>query len=99
MATRAIRTLTGMALSDLVALNRKSPDAAPDALLPDACAVKTCLREVRIAALPEEARPAPMEARAAGFETYSGAEAYRGHLRASIDRAVIRKPVREQTAD
>ncbi|MBK9251506.1 MAG: hypothetical protein IPM70_06220 [Proteobacteria bacterium] len=77
MATRAIRTLTGMALSDLVALNRKSPDAAPDALLPNACAVKTCLREVRIAALPEEARPAPMEASAAGFETYSGAEAYR----------------------
>jgi len=66
-----------MALSDLVALNRKSPDAAAEGLLPDACAVKTCLREVRIATLPPDSRPAPMEARAAGYETYSGADAYR----------------------
>jgi len=66
-----------MALSDLVALNRKSPDAAAEALLPDACAVKTCLREVRIATLPPDSRPAPMEARAAGYEAYSGADAYR----------------------
>jgi Glutamyl-tRNAGlu reductase, N-terminal domain len=69
-----------MALSDLVALNRKDPgttDAAPDALLPDACAVKTCLREVRIAAMPAESRPAPMEAQAAGYEAFSGADAYR----------------------
>ncbi len=66
-----------MALSDLVALNRKTSGAAPGALLPEACAVKTCLREVRIAALPPDARPAPMEARAAGFELYQGADAYR----------------------
>lgn len=66
-----------MALSDLVALNRKSPDAAAEGLLPEACAVKTCLREVRIATLPPDSRPAPMEAHAAGYEAYSGAEAYR----------------------
>jgi hypothetical protein len=66
-----------MALSDLVALNRKSPDAAAEALLPDACAVKTCLREVRIATLPSDFQPAPMEARAAGYESYTGADAYR----------------------
>ena len=40
-----------MARSDLVALNRKVSESAPGALLPDACAVKTCLREVRIATL------------------------------------------------
>ncbi|HMA13080.1 MAG TPA: hypothetical protein VKO83_14410, partial [Steroidobacteraceae bacterium] len=66
-----------MALSDLVALNRKGAAVAPDALLPDACAVNTCLREVRIAALPADTQPAPMEARAAGFEVFSGADAYR----------------------
>jgi glutamyl-tRNA reductase len=66
-----------MALSDLVALNRKSPDATAEALLPDACAVKTFLREVRIATLPTDFQPAPMEARAAGYESYTGADAYR----------------------
>jgi len=66
-----------MALSDLVALNRNSPSAPADALLPEACAVKTCLREVRIATLPSDSRPAPMEAHAAGYESYSGADAYR----------------------
>jgi hypothetical protein len=66
-----------MALSDLVALNRKAPDDAAAPLLPDACAVKTCLREVRIAALPPDFQPAPMEARAAGYEAYSGTDAYR----------------------
>ena len=66
-----------MALSDLVALNRKVAQSAPDALLPDACAVKTCLREVRIAAVPGDSQPAPMEARAAGYDSYTGADAYR----------------------
>jgi glutamyl-tRNA reductase len=66
-----------MALSHLVALNRKVADASKATLLPDACAVNTCLREVRIAALSPEEQPAPMEARAAGYELHAGADAYR----------------------
>jgi len=65
-----------MSLSQLIALNRKVADAAP-ALLPDACALSTCLREVRVALLPEDAQPAPMQTAAAGYELHRGAEAYR----------------------
>jgi len=65
-----------MALAELTVLNRKVAPA-PAGLLPDACVVATCLREVRIAALPGDAQPAPMEARAAGAELYTGAAAYR----------------------
>ena len=65
-----------MALADLTVLNRRvSP--SPVGLLPDACVVETCLREVRVAVLPPEDQPAPMEARAAGTDLYTGASAYR----------------------
>jgi len=65
-----------MALADLTVLNRKvSP--SPTGLLPDACVVETCLREVRVAAIPQDAQPAPMEARATASDLYTGAQAYR----------------------
>ena len=71
-----------MALSQLIALNRKvAGDASP--LLPDACVVSTCLREVRIAVLPPESQPAAMEAAAAGYELFCGAAAYRFLLQLS----------------
>jgi glutamyl-tRNA reductase len=63
-----------MALSQLIALNRKVADPAP-VVLPDACTVSTCLREVRIAVLPDVAL-AKTEG-AAGYEVHSGADAYR----------------------
>jgi hypothetical protein len=65
-----------MALSQLIALNRKVASTA-SVLLPDACVIITCLREVRIAVLPTEAQPAQREADAAGYELHRGAEAYR----------------------
>jgi len=71
-----------MALSQLIALNRKAASIEP-ALLPDACAISTCLREVRIAVLPVESQPAPMEAAASGYELFNGAEAYRFLLQLS----------------
>jgi len=65
-----------MSLSQLTALNRKVANAAP-ALLPEACAVSTCLREVRVAMLPDEAQPAQRDAAALGYELHRGADAYR----------------------
>jgi glutamyl-tRNA reductase len=65
-----------MALSQLIALNRKAASTAP-AMLPDACVVSTCLREVRVAVLPAEAQPAQIEVAAADYELHRGAEAYR----------------------
>lgn len=66
-----------MALADLVVLNRKVSGGPPTDLLPDACVVGTCLREVRIAMVPAAEQPAAMEAEAAGFALFSGAAAYR----------------------
>jgi hypothetical protein len=66
-----------MALADLIVLNRKVAGGDPGDLLPDACAVSTCLRDVRLAMLPAELQPASMEADAAGYERYAGSEAYR----------------------
>ena len=71
-----------MALSQLIALNRKAASLEP-ALLPEACVISTCLREVRVAVLPVDAQPAPMEAAAAGYERFTGAEAYRFLLQLS----------------
>ncbi len=67
-----------MALADLTVLNRSTPDRAPTALLPEACVLGTCLREVRIAiavsagTTHRAVRPMPR-----GYERYAGAEAYR----------------------
>jgi hypothetical protein len=66
-----------MALADLTVLNRRTPDRAPTALLPAACVLGTCLREVRIAIAATAEQPATSAADAAGFERYVGAEAYR----------------------
>ncbi len=66
-----------MALSDLIVLNRRTPEGAPLALLTDACVVGTCLREVRVAMQPVDDQPARMEAEAAGFERHAGADGYR----------------------
>jgi len=64
-----------MTLPQLIVLNRKVGEAALP-LLPDACTVSTCLREVRIASLPVEAHPSAAEALAAGYERHTGAAAY-----------------------
>jgi glutamyl-tRNA reductase len=66
-----------MALADLIVLNRRSAAGAPTALLPDACVLGTCLREVRIAMLPVDQQPSPAAADADGYERHAGAEAYR----------------------
>lgn len=66
-----------MALSDLIVLNRKVPEAPASDLLPDALVVATCLREVRIALRPAEQQPTAAQARAAGFERHAGQEGYR----------------------
>ena len=66
-----------MALADLIVLNRKASDAAAGAQLPDACVISTCLREVRIAMQPSWHAPIAMAAQAAGYEIFTGADAYR----------------------
>jgi hypothetical protein len=66
-----------MALAELIVLNRKRADGPPTALLPDACVLGTCLREVRIAIQPVEHQPTSIESDAAGYELHRGAEAYR----------------------
>jgi hypothetical protein len=66
-----------VALSDLIVLNRKAPDRATTGLLPGACVLGTCLREVHIAMEPADAQPSSVEADAAGYERHAGAEAYR----------------------
>lgn len=65
-----------MPLSRLVVLNRKVSGGPPSGLLPDACVIGTCLREVRVAMLPPDEQPAAAEAEAAGYTLYVGAEAY-----------------------
>src|SRR5262245_24041954 len=64
-----------MALSQLIALNRKVANTAP-VVLPDACTVSTCLREVRIAVLPADVAPSQVEG-ATDYEVHGGADAYR----------------------
>jgi hypothetical protein len=66
-----------MALAELTVLNRRTPEHTPTALLPDACVLGTCLREVRIAMADAREQPGSSEADAAGYERYVGAEAYR----------------------
>jgi len=66
-----------MALADLIVLNRRVSAGTPTALLPDACVVSTCLREVRIAMVPPDDQPARSEANAAGYELHVDADAYR----------------------
>jgi hypothetical protein len=66
-----------MALADLIVLNRKSSGETSTTLLPDACAIGTCLREVRIGMMSADAQPLPAEAEAAGYELHAGADAYR----------------------
>jgi hypothetical protein len=65
-----------MALAELTVLNRKSAERAPSPLLADACALGTCLREVRIGMVPVAEQPSAAAADAAGFERHVGAEAY-----------------------
>jgi hypothetical protein len=66
-----------MALADLIVLNRRSTEGPPTVLMHDALVLGTCLREVRIAVLPEDEQPTAMEALVANYERYAGADAYR----------------------
>jgi hypothetical protein len=66
-----------MALADLTVLNRKSSGDTSTTLLPDACVIGTCLREVRIGMLAPDDQPLSREADAAGYELHVGADAYR----------------------
>jgi hypothetical protein len=66
-----------MALAELTVLNRRNPERAPTALLPAACVLGTCLREVRIAIATAQEQPASSMAEGAGYERHVGAEAYR----------------------
>jgi hypothetical protein len=65
-----------MALANLIVLNRNSSGDSSTSLLPDACVVSTCLREVRIAMLAPDDQPLPAEANAAGHDLHTGAGAY-----------------------
>src|SRR5436190_2039003 len=66
-----------MALADLTVLNRKSAGQPSTTLLPDACVIGTCLRDVRIGMLATDDRPLKAEADASGYELRVGADAYR----------------------
>jgi glutamyl-tRNA reductase len=66
-----------MALADLIVLNRSSSGDTSTSLLPNACVIGTCLREVRIAMLAPEDQPLTAEANAAGYDLHAGAAAYR----------------------
>ncbi len=68
-----------MSLAHLIVLNRSGSGAAsatPEPLA-DACIIATCLREVRVASLPVSSQPSSAQCHAAGFERYTGWEAYR----------------------
>ena len=69
-----------MALSDLIVLNRKGasePAAGSTGPLQSACGISTCLREVRVAALPAELHPTAADSATDGFERFRGVDAYR----------------------
>jgi Glutamyl-tRNAGlu reductase, N-terminal domain len=66
-----------MALANLIVLNRNSSGDTSTTLLPDACVIGTCRREVRIGMQAPDDQPMPAEAHAAGYELYTGATAYR----------------------
>lgn len=73
-----------MALSDLIVLNRPIAAGSPESAsgpLQSACGISTCLREVRVAALPPQLQTTAAECAAVGFERYIGADAYRFMLR------------------
>jgi Glutamyl-tRNAGlu reductase, N-terminal domain len=65
-----------MSLGDLMVLNRKVAAGLTTGPLGDACSVVTCLREVRIAALPVASQPSLSQCQEAGFDRYNGADAY-----------------------
>jgi hypothetical protein len=68
-----------MALSDLIVLNRRGSAPAGEGVGPlrSACGISTCLRDVRVAALPGELQPTAADCAADGFERFRGVDAYR----------------------
>jgi hypothetical protein len=69
-----------MALSDLIVLNRRGvsdPGGTSAGPLQSACGISTCLREVRVAALPADLHPTPSDCATEGFERFRGVDAYR----------------------
>jgi hypothetical protein len=66
-----------MALSDLIVLNRRGAADSGAGPLQSACGISTCLREVRVAALPGELHPTNEDCVAEGFERFRGVDAYR----------------------
>jgi hypothetical protein len=73
-----------MALSELIVLNRRGAaeqvtgqTAGNIGPLQSACGISTCLREVRVAALPVDLHPSAADCAAEGFERFRGADAYR----------------------
>lgn len=70
-----------MALSELMVLNRRSAatgaDERPAGPMLSACSIATCLREVRVGALPAPLQPTTAECAASGFERMGGVDAYR----------------------
>ena len=66
-----------MALANLIVLNRNSSGNSSTALLPHACVIGTCLRDVRIAMIDPEDQPLAAQANAAGYDLHAGAAAYR----------------------
>jgi hypothetical protein len=70
-----------MALSELIVLNRRNAaaeaDARPAGPMLSACGIATCLRDVRVGALPAPLQPTTAECAASGFERLGGVDAYR----------------------
>jgi hypothetical protein len=66
-----------MALANLTVLNRRVPERTDTGLLPQACVLGTCLREVRIAIVEPGAQPSARETDTSGYERHIGAGAYR----------------------
>jgi Glutamyl-tRNAGlu reductase, N-terminal domain len=70
-----------MALSELIVLNRRGASDATTGPLQSACGIATCLREVRVAAVPTQLQPTTQECAVTGFERHRGVDAYRFMLR------------------
>jgi hypothetical protein len=66
-----------MALAHLTVLNRNSSGDTSTTLMPEACVIGTCLREVRVGMLHPDDQPVAAEAHAAGYALHTGADAYR----------------------